>query len=99
MQKNVDDMAADGSMFVRTVLGFNNSFKSEDSCLALPSEDRLARARSAVDADADADGAQRWSRVEQQVQLILSRKAKRPTVMKGRNRGAEELKGFSKGTF
>ncbi|KAK3526373.1 hypothetical protein QTP70_025410 [Hemibagrus guttatus] len=69
-------MASDESMFVRTVLALNGSFKSEDTSLALPSEDRLARA-------AGADEAQRRSRVEQQVQqLTLSRKAKR-SLMKG----------------
>lgn len=83
--ENVDEMTTDESMFVRTVLALNDSFKSEDSSLALPSEERLARA---ADADADADGEQRRSRVEQQVQqLTLSRKAKRSTL-KGRSRGA-----------
>lgn len=73
-------MAADESMFVRTVLSLNDTFKAEDSSLALPSEERLARA-----ADADADAAQRRSRrVEQQVQqLTLARKAKR-SMMKGK---------------
>ncbi|GAA6094515.1 plakophilin-2 [Tachysurus ichikawai] len=69
-------MASDASMFVKTVLALNDSFKTEDTSLALPSEDRLARS-------AGADEAQRRSRVEQQVQqLTLSRKAKR-SMMKG----------------
>ncbi|KAF4080966.1 hypothetical protein AMELA_G00155510 [Ameiurus melas] len=74
-------MAADESMFVRTVLALTDAFKAEDSSLALPSEERLARV---ADADADADAAQRRSRrVEQQVQqLTLGRKAKR-SMMKG----------------
>ncbi|MCJ8736256.1 hypothetical protein PDJAM_G00256760 [Pangasius djambal] len=85
---NVDGMAADESMFMRTVLALNDAFKSEDSSLALPSEERLARAADAdadadANANADADGAQRRIRVEQQVQqLTLSRKAKR-SMMKG----------------
>ncbi|KAI5100229.1 plakophilin-2 [Silurus meridionalis] len=71
-------MAADESMFVRTVLGLNEALKAEDSSLALPSEDRLTRA---ADRNRDEDGTQRRSRVEQQVQqLTLSRKAKRSTV-------------------
>lgn len=71
-------MAADESMFVKTVLSLNDAFKADDSSLALPSEERLARA-------ADADAAQRRSRrVEQQVQqLTLARKAKR-SMMKGK---------------
>ncbi|XP_053341214.1 plakophilin-2 [Clarias gariepinus] len=69
-------MAADESMFVRTVLALNDAFKSEDSSLALPSEDRLARA-----AQVDADQEERRSRVEQQVQqLTLSRRGKRSTM-------------------
>ncbi|XP_053496932.1 plakophilin-2 isoform X4 [Ictalurus furcatus] len=70
-------MAADESMFVKTVLSLNDAFKADDSSLALPSEERLARA-------ADADAAQRRSRrVEQQVQqLTLARKAK-GSMMKG----------------
>ncbi|KAF5901640.1 plakophilin-2-like [Clarias magur] len=69
-------MAADESMFVRTVLALHDAFKSEDSSLALPSEDRLARA-----AEADPDQEERRSRVEQQVQqLTLSRRGKRSTM-------------------
>lgn len=80
-QKNVDVMATEESMFVRTVLALNDAFKSEDSTLALPSEERLARA-------ADTDGALRRRRVEQQVQqLTLSRKSTRSSG-KGRSLGA-----------
>ncbi|XP_062849923.1 plakophilin-2 [Trichomycterus rosablanca] len=67
-------MAASESMFVRTVLSSNYHFKSDDSSLALPSDDRLGGPEGY-------DGKQRLNRVEQQVQqLTLARKGKRATI-------------------
>ncbi|XP_072528585.1 plakophilin-2 [Salminus brasiliensis] len=66
-------MAADESLYVRTVLSLHGSVKPDDTSLALPSEDRLARSDSHT-------VTHRRCRVEQQVQLTLSRKGKRPTL-------------------
>ncbi|XP_076862933.1 plakophilin-2 [Brachyhypopomus gauderio] len=65
-------MASDESMFMRTVLPLSTTFKSHDSSLALPSEDELTQSGSQVQ--------HRRSRVEEQVQLTLSRRGGRPTL-------------------
>ncbi|KAL6473676.1 hypothetical protein MHYP_G00172370 [Metynnis hypsauchen] len=63
-------MAAEESLYMRTVLSLQGSVKPDDSSLALPSEDRLARSDSHT-------VSHRRCRVEQQVQqLTLSRKGK-----------------------
>ncbi|XP_066524604.1 plakophilin-2 isoform X2 [Hoplias malabaricus] len=63
-------MAAEESLYVRTVLSSKDSGKAVDSSLALPSEDRSPRGVSR-------SVSERRGRVEQQVQLTLSRKGKR----------------------
>ncbi|XP_026866744.2 plakophilin-2 [Electrophorus electricus] len=65
-------MAADESLFMRTVLPLNTLLKSHDSSLALPSEDKLTQSEFQVK--------HRRNRVEEQVQLTLSRKGKRSTL-------------------
>lgn len=70
-------MAAEESLYLRTVLSLHDSVKPDDSSLALPTEERLSRP------DSPSGHSQRRGRVEQQVQLTLSRKGKRPTTLTG----------------
>uniref|UniRef100_A0A671MPI2 Plakophilin-2-like n=1 Tax=Sinocyclocheilus anshuiensis TaxID=1608454 RepID=A0A671MPI2_9TELE len=58
---------AEGAYFMRSVLPVHGAFRSEDSSLALPQDDKLALADT-----------HRLNRLQQQVQLTLSRKRKKP---------------------
>lgn len=58
---------AEEADFMRSVLPVHGAFRSEDSSLALPQEDKLALADT-----------HRLYRLQQQVQLTLSRKRKKP---------------------
>ncbi|KAL7857787.1 hypothetical protein AOLI_G00178890 [Acnodon oligacanthus] len=67
-------MAAEESLYMRTVLSLQGSVRPDDSSLALPTEDRLAGSASHT-------ASHRRCRVEQQVQqLTLSRKGKGPAL-------------------
>lgn len=60
---------AEEADFMRSVLPVRGAFRSEDSSLALPEADKLTLADT-----------HRLNRLQQQVQLTLSRKRKKPKL-------------------